>query len=266
MRLRPITIAFLMLLNGLGTVRSQQPAAQGPLIGPVSQITPPPESHTFPNGQTLAYQVEWRLWTAGIASLSMSNAGDEQRVAGSADSTGVVAVLYRVRDRFESAFHRRSFCSLNLKKHTEEGRHARDTLISFNHSRRISILDETNLKSGERKHQENPIPGCVTDVLSGIFYVASLPLQQGVTYTFPLNDGGQTVDVKVRAEARETVKTPAGDFPAIRVSAEAASGVVKERGRIWIWYSDDAQRLPVQMRARMFWGTLSFRLARSERK
>jgi len=35
---------------------------------------------------------------------------------------------------------------------------------------------------------------------------------------------------------------------------------LKEKGAIWIWYSDDEKRLPVQMKARMFWGTLLFRL------
>jgi len=42
--------------------------------------------------------------------------------------------------------------------------------------------------------------------------------------------------------------------------------VVKSKGRIWIWYSDDANHTPVQMRARMFWGTITFRLTRVERK
>jgi hypothetical protein len=103
-------------------------------------------------------------------------------------------------------------------------------------------------------------------VLSGIFYVASLPLTPDATYVFPLNDGGETVEVRAHVEAREQVKTPAGTFATIRVAPEAASGVLKNRGRVWIWYSDDARRIPVQMRARMFWGTLTFRLVRIDTK
>jgi hypothetical protein len=34
---------------------------------------------------------------------------------------------------------------------------------------------------------------------------------------------------------------------------------------VWVWYTDDAQRIPVQMRARMGWGTLTFRLARVDK-
>ena len=53
------------------------------------------------------------------------------------------------------------------------------------------------------------------------------------------------------------VKTPAGTFNTIRVGPEGDYGPLKNHGRIWIWYTDDAQHLPVQMRARLFWGTLT---------
>ena len=61
-------------------------------------------------------------------------------------------------------------------------------------------------------------------------------------------------------EARESVKTPAGTFNAIRVAGEALNGPQKGKGKIWMWYSDDERRLPVQMRARALWGTMTFRL------
>jgi hypothetical protein len=198
--------------------------------------------------------------------LRMSTAGNQHRVYGTADSGGFVAVLYKVHDIFQSAFDPRTFCSVSLSKHTEEGFRKRDTLIRFDYARRKSVLDETNLKNKEVKHTERDIPACVTDVVSGIFYVGSLPLVTGAAYTFPLNDGGQTVNVKAKVEAREDVKTEAGTFRAIRVAPDADAGVVKERGKIWVWYSDDERRIPVQIRARMFWGTLTFKLQRIEKQ
>jgi hypothetical protein len=236
------------------------------MIGPLSQIHAPSDNYAFPNGQAYVYEAEWRLWTAGTARISIDQAVDNERVSGSADSSGVVALLYPVHDRFQSTFDRRTFCSLTLTKHTEEGFHSRETLINFNSARRRVVLDETNLKNGQAKHVEHDIPGCVTDVLSGIFYDGSLPLTPDTTYTFPLNDGGDTVDVRAHVEAREQVKTPAGTFSTVRISAETSSGALKNRGRIWIWYSDDARRIPVQMRARLFWGTLTFHLLRTEKK
>jgi hypothetical protein len=254
-----LTFLFAILVVALS---GQQPAN----IGPIAQIHPAPDNYVFPNGQTYVYQAEWRLWTAGTARITMDEAGGNQRVSTTADSSGVVALLYPVHDRFQSTFDRHTFCSQALSKHTEEGFRARETLINFNYFRRRSILDETNLKTHEPKHVEHEIPGCVTDLFSGFFYLASLPLAPDATYIFPLNDGGDTVDVRAHVEARESVKTPAGTFAAIRVSPEAVSGPMKNRGKVWIWYSDDARRIPVQMRSRMLWGTLTFRLLRIEKK
>lgn len=235
-------------------------------IGPLSHIQAPPPAFQFPSGTAYIYGAEWRLWTAGTATIRIDTVGQQQRVTGSADATGVTALLFGVRDRFESYFDPHTFCSQHIFKHTEEGFHKRETNISFDYSRRKSVLEEVNLRNGARKRTEQDIPGCVTDVLSGLFYASSLPLQVGNEYLFPINDGGKTIDVRLHVEAREQVKTDAGTFSTVRVQPEASSGVLKDRGRVWIWYTDDARRIPVQVRARMFWGTLTLRLQRIEKQ
>ncbi len=229
---------------------------------PASEIHPPPAGHRFPNDEVWVYQVEWRIFDAGVATLRTERAGREQRVTASAHSTGVVAQLFAVRDRFESFFDPRTFCSRQITKNTEEGYRRRETSIRFDAARRKSVLEEKNLKTGATKKVENDTPACATDVVSGIYYVRSLPLEVGETYRFPLNDGGKTVDVSALVEEREEIQVPAGTFRTLRV---VSAGESQDR-QIWIWYSDDAQRIPVQMRARLFWGTLTFRLERIEQR
>ncbi len=260
-------VLFLCLAAAGSRAAAQQTPTPLLQVSNASAIHPPSPDYQFLNALTLVYQAEWRLWTAGTARFTLEDAGSNmQRITGAAESRGFVSALYPVHDRFQSVFDRRSFCSQSINKHTEEGFHKRETLINFNYTRRKSVLDETNLKSSEVKHVENDIPGCVTDVVSGIFYVAAQKLAVGDTYTFPLNDGNKTLDVTVRVEAKEQLKLPAGTFNTIRTAPQAAAGVLKDRGRIWIWYSDDARHLPVQMRARMLWGTLTFKLLSTEQK
>jgi hypothetical protein len=257
-----------LLVTGILSAQTAlpQPPGTGAVIESESRITPPPPPYSFPNGRSLSYDVEWRLLTAGTATLRLDASGNEERVTATADSTGVFSVLYPVHDRFDARFDPRTFCSVRITKHTEEGFRRLDTSIGFDYARHKSVLQEKNLRSGHSKQDENDIPGCVTDVVSGILYLSSRALQAGQSYTFPLNNGGKTSDVRARVEAREDIKTPAGTFHTLRVQPEAASGVVKNKGRIWIWYSDDASHIPVQMRARLFWGTLTLRLARVEKK
>jgi len=233
---------------------------------PSARVLPPPANYVFPNGQTYVYEVEWHLFNAGTARVGMAVDGGQQHVTAMADSVGVVNALYKVRDRFEAFFDPRTFCSLRVSRHTEEGSRARQTELRFDYTRSKSVLDEKNLKTGEQKHVENDLPACVSDVVSGFYYVASLPLQPGNTYTFPVNDGNKTTEVKARVEAREQVKVPSGTFQTVRVKAEAISGALQGKGTVWAWFSDDANHTPVQMRSKLGWGTLLLRLQGTEKK
>jgi hypothetical protein len=229
-------------------------------------VSKPRPEFVFPVGQTFVYGGQWRIFNAGTASLRMEKAGQENRIVATADAAGTVALLYHVQDRLESFFDPASFCSRSTSRHVEEGFRRVETNITFDYAHRKAVFDQKNLKKNETKHELHEIPNCVTDMLSAIYYVASLPLEPGRTFSFPLNDGGESVDVNLHVEAREQIKTPAGTFNTVRVQPEAAKGLVRDKGKLWIWYTDDAAHVPVQMRARMSWGTLTFQLQRIDKK
>ncbi len=255
---------LLVILAGSGAAGTPQTTD---VVSTGARVQAPPTGHRWPDHQTYVYDVEWRLWTAGTATLTMEpGPNGQQLVKGEANSQGFVSLLYTVRDRFESGFDPKTFCSTHVFKHSEEGLRKRETNIYFDYPRGKAVLDEKNLKSNEAKHAENEIPSCVSDVVTALYYVGTLPLQAGSNYTFPMNDGGKTQNVEVIVEAREQVKAPAGTFKAIRVQPTSATTPAKQRGKIWIWYSDDEARIPVQMKAKMFWGTLTFRLKQIQRQ
>jgi hypothetical protein len=232
---------------------------------PSAQVVPPPANYRYPDGQTYVYGAEWHFLNAGTAQVSLESVNGEQHVTATAESAGVVNSLYKVHDHFEAFFNPRSFCSLRIIKHTEEGAHKRDTQVRFDYARGKAILDEKNLKTNEQKHEENDIPSCVTDIISGFYYVASLPLQIGNSNTFPTNEGGKTTEITAHVEGREQVKVPAGEYQTIRVRAEATSGALKGKAMVWAWFTDDANHIPVQMRSKLGWGTIMFRLQRIEK-
>jgi hypothetical protein len=186
----------------------------------------------------------------------------ERHIVATADSTGPVALLYHVHDRLETFFNPQTNCALILAKHTEEGFRRVETKVHYDYQRKKAVLDERNLRFKSQKHEEVDIPACVTDTVSAAYYVASQLLPAGAKFSFPSNDGGKTSDIEVTIEGREQIKTPAGTYNTVRLSAEALNGPQKGKGKIWVWYTDDDRRIPVQMRARAFWGTLVFHLAR----
>lgn len=257
---------FLLMLVALWPGSTASPQAttaprQQDTIGKATQIHPPAPNYKFPNGQALQYKGEWRVFDAGVATLRIDAAGGQQRIVGTADSTGLVAKLFRVHDIFESFFDARSFCSLQVTKHVEEGSRIREINIRFDNAAKKSILDQKVPSTGETKHAENDTPGCVTDLLSAIFYIGSLKLEPGMSYVFPMNDGGKTVDVRLQVEGRETIKSDAGTFNTVRVKPEGGTG----KANVMIWYTDDAAHIPVRLKSKAFWGTLTMTLKKIER-
>ena len=229
-------------------------------------LSPPRPGFTFPLKQTLTYTVDWRVFSAGTAVLHFEALGDRERRTATADTSGAINRLFHVSDRFQSSFDRNKGCSYEFDKQTVEGRRQVNSTLRVDYGQSKSILDEKNIVKNQSKHVESPIPGCVTDLLTGVFYAASQPLEVGQSFVIPLVDAMHSVPVTMKVEAREEIKTPLGAFHTIRVQPTAAAGVVKNRGNIWIWYTDDDRHLPVQMRARLFWGTITFRLTGDDNK
>jgi len=221
-------------------------------------LLPPAANFSFPAKQTLTYSVDWRVFPAGTATFHLEQVGEMEHIVATGESIGAVNLLFRVNDHFESYLNRATGCSVSFAKQLQEGRRQIVSTLRFAGGKQI--LEEKNLVSGTSKHQEAPIPPCVTDLMSAIFYGGSQPLQPGGSFRMPLADAMRVVDVTMKAEAREQITTLAGTYQTIRVQPVADAGVVKNRGNIWIWYTDDDRHMPVQMRARLFWGTLTMRL------
>jgi hypothetical protein len=251
----------ILVATGLPAQQNAPTATIGPAP---AQIAPPRANYPFPDGRSYVYAAEWHLITAGTGVVRMEVAGNDRKVIATAESAGAVNVLFPVHDRFESHFDPRTFCSLSIFKHSEEGSHKRETSIHFDYAHKKSTLDEKNLKTGETKHVENDLASCATDVITGFYYLQSLPLQMGERYEFPISDGKTTL-VRASVEKREQIRVPAGSFPTILVTAEAISGPLQSKGTVWVWYSEDASHTPVQMRVKLGWGSLLFRLQRIEK-
>jgi len=198
--------------------------------------------------------------------LQFEAVGDRERVSANADTVGAINLLFHASDHFQSSFDRVKGCTYEFDKQTVEGRRQINSTLRIDYPQSKSILDEKNMVTGVSKHVESPVPGCMTDLLTGVFYASSQSMEVGKNFVLPVVDAMHNVPVTMKVEGREEIKTSLGTFKTVRVQPTADAGVVKNRGNIWIWYTDDDRHLPVQMRARLFWGTITFRLVGNENK
>lgn len=240
------SLAGLLLLAGWGAPR---------------QAAAPPPPPSLPG--TLHYTAEWRLLPAGTASLSWSAEGGLRQVSFTADASRLVNLFYPVHDVLRSSYDPATFCTQSVVNQTIEGRRHRLTRITYQPAAHQFTLDETDptRPADPPKHEIQPLPGCVVDLLTALDYLRAQRLAVGDTYRFRVNEGGRTSDVQAAVDLRETVATPAGRFSAVRVRPTLVGGDQGSHlGQLWVWFSDDARHLPVQIQSHAAWGTLTAQL------
>jgi hypothetical protein len=224
----------------------------------------------FPSAEKLSYDIEWRLIYAGSAELSLAPKPGEPGKWDSRlhiESGGLVSKLYRLDDTYKSSMDN-GFCTAVTELESIEGKRHRDTKVVYDRARgKASYVERDLNKNTLVKASEVDIPACVFDFAAGLYKLRVDKLEPGQSTQAPMSDGKKSVLVKVEAQAREEVKIKAGTFNTIRYEIFLFNGVLYPRkADLFIWLTDDAHRLPVQIRARMSFpvGTITFELQKDE--
>jgi hypothetical protein len=237
-------------------------AAQ-PAAGPKLEAPPQLRIAPAPHSQKLTFNVVWRLIHAGSVTLETQATW----VRLTLQSAGMLSKLYKVDDTYTANFEE-PFCATSAVLDAKEGKRHRETRVTYDRGQRRAFFTERDLESNALVHSADvEIPDCVLDVIGGLVALRGMAGEPGRTVEVPTSDGRRAAVVKIEAQEREQIKTPAGSFHAIRYEAGIFNGVVYPRkGRALVWMSDDARHLPVQIVLRMNFpiGTVTLELEKEE--
>lgn len=167
------------------------------------------------------------------------------------ESEGLVNKLFPVKDDYSSNLDERG-CTLSTLMHAEEGSRKRQTSVTYDRIRKKVEYQERDLILNKTATKEIEIPGCTLDVIGALVELRRMKLDPGSALSIPVSDGKKFVNARVEVQAKEKVTTPAGEFNAIRCEAFLFDGVLYARkARLFVWFTDDAARMPVQIRIAM---------------
>ena len=194
------------------------------------------------------YEIQWRLITAGQATLEARSNWARLTL----ESAGLVSALYKIRDVY-SVNYDDPFCVTVSVMDAQEGRRHRETRVLFDRNQNHAFFTEKDVPANTTvRTADVAIPPCVHDVVGALLTLRRVAILPGTTIEMPVSDGRKSASVKITAQEREEIVTKAGMFKTIRFEADILNGVVYPRkGKANIWISDDARRLPVQIRVRM---------------
>lgn len=216
--------------------------------------------------ENLTYGVEWRMIRAGEGKLSFENSGGVVKARFHLFSSGLISRLFKVNDVYDATMSDR-LCAKSVRLEAEEG--SKKRLTTINWSKNWSQYVEKDLVKGVIATQKQlEVPACVHEVLGALAELRTRRLEPGQNTTIPISDGKKFAQARVEAQEREKIKTPAGTFNTIRNEAFLFNDVLYKRSaRLFIWFSDDNRRLPVQIQVRMRFhiGTVTLQLDKVER-
>lgn len=238
------------------------------LCPPLQPFQPPSNAVApagpLPSSETLDYNVEWRLITAGKARIHFAaNGGSGFGASVHLESTGMISKFFKVEDEY-SADLDRGLCARSSLFKTHEGSRHRETRITFEQERKKAVyLERDTVKNAVLSSREIDIPACVSDIVGALYRMRQLNLDVGQAAKVAVSDGKKSALARVECQRRETVRTPLGTHKTLRYEAFLFSDVIYHRpGRVFLWLTDDSRRLPVeiQVRLQLAIGTITLQL------
>ena len=224
---------------------------------PVSDATPSQHfAVPFGVGEKMEYEVRYLGGRKGDASMEVKDVVD---VRGQHawhtvfNVSGKVAFLISVNIRLESWF---DVATLNSLRFFQDQRYTGNKKIQH-----IEIFPERGMYKedalDERVTVSNPL-----DDGSFLYFVRSVPLEVGKTYSFQRYYKPDKNPVKIAVLRREVVKTPAGEFKTLVLRPEIKSGGLFAEGKAEVWITDDSARMVVKLESELPVGTLSLWLTK----
>ena len=226
------------------------------------------QTEKFPCPEKLSYRVEWHAITAGTATVNMTRSQpDAWQTTMDLESAGMVSRLYHVLDKYK-VLTTGKFCAISAELDSQEGKHNKYEKISVDAARqKVDYYERDRVKNQDSRKELDAAP-CTYDITGALEELRGVDLQPGKSMTIPITDGKKIANVRIDAQSKENISYQGKNMPSIRYEAFVFDNILyKRKGRLLIWITDDAARLPVQMRMQMGFpiGTVNVLLQKQER-
>ena len=167
---------------------------------------------------------------------------------------GGLRFVYSVHDRYEDWTDVHTLASLRYRQDIDEGGYEPKRLYEIYPERReyveVSKKDATPMAS-----VEHPLSDA-----SFIYFLRTVPLRIGMDTSFSDYFRADRNPVRFKVVRRDTIKVGAGKFATIVIQPQFPSKLFCDGCKAEVWLSDDENRIVVQMKSKVSFGSLSLYL------
>lgn len=214
----------------------------------------------FSDGEVLRFKMSYSSFlTAGTAVLSVKettyNGKKVFHTTGKGWTTGMIKWFFEVDDTYESYFDATTIKPYLFKRKINEGGYKKHRISSFNYESGTAYIQDFT------KQKDTIVSiGNIQDMISSFYYLRSQDVSKlkiGDEIVLDMFFDAKTYPFKLRYLGKEYLKTRFGKIPTLIFRPLVQSGrVFKEQESVTIWISDDANKIPVKLKASLAVGSL----------
>ena len=210
----------------------------------------------FQIGERLTYDVSFTGITAGQASLevvndTVVNNNHQLHIRFKARTTFPISSIYTINDQVDTWLDSKYLYTKKLTKNIREGNYKNDSYTIIDYDQSIAITNGDTVI----------IDQFLRDPYSLFYFLRTIPLIIDETIDFTAFDGKKITPFQVITKTKETINTMAGTFPCLVVKPfREGPTLLKNKGDMMIWFSDDKIRLPIQIRIKLKYGSMLLKL------
>jgi len=171
-------------------------------------------------------------------------------------SKGFFSKLFGVQFHFraESQVEPNAFYALRTTKTDEQGKRLRTSETVFDQqAKRVEYTERDPNNAGQAPRVVTAaLEGPTQDIVSAIYFLRTLDLTPGNSFTIPVSDSGRVFQVPARVVAeKKKMKSVLGKVSVVRIDVDLfgpGRPVEEGKGKMSIWVTDDERRVPIKAR------------------
>lgn len=226
---------------------------------------PMAKSKSFTSGEKLVYRVSYGFVDAGEAVLTVretvrkgANGRPLYHVRGTGKTLGAFSWFYNVDDNYESYIDKAGAFPWHFIRNVDEGGYIINQVYQFHQDKQKVVT----------KGKEFKVPLGINDMLSSFYYARTLDfksMKPGDIAEFKVFMDEEIWPLKIRYVGKETVSIRKGTFKCLKFRPVVQEGrYFKNEEDVEFWVTDDANRIPVLIKAKIAVGSIKMHLVEWE--
>ena len=214
------------------------------------------DSYPFKAGEKLLYDVSFAGIKAGNAYLEVINDNEskihnEIHIRFAAKTSFPFSSVYLIDDQIDTWLDINDLYTKKIKRSIKQGNYKKESETKNYYEKSISVTNkDTTL-----------INGFLFDPYSLFYLLRTKPLILGQKITINTFNGKKITPIQIVTKAEETINTVFGSFNCLVIKPfREGSTLLKNKGDMMIWFSNDKKRLPIQIKIKLQYGSMLLKI------